>query len=368
MKNFIDQRNMKRSNAADVFNLIRESGRLTRREIADTLGMSWGAVSTITSRLIEEAYIVEVKGGAGAAKGRIPSYLEVNGDEHFAIGVDINRSGLSAVLVNLKSNVLGRWHAEADFSKREILTRDITDFVNLVLGHTDGHRIRCIGVAMQGVVDSARGISYSLPGCKDWNSIDIASILRDRFGIPVYIEHDPNCILYAAKSDFSEDTLLIRIDKGIGMAATLGGRIMAKSGILEVGHTCVVRGGRPCMCGQSGCLEQYASIRGMAKASGMEFSCLAEAASGGDAEANEYFDEMARYLAYVIGNVSHLLCIDDVLLCGDMCNYRALFLNKLTQNLAVFADSVRISFTDVENAPLGAVMIAIDRSLGQIDI
>ncbi len=368
MKNFIDQRNMKRSNAADVFNLIRESESITRREIADTLGMSWGAVSTITARLLEEEYIIEVKGGSTSSKGRTPSYLQVNGEEHFAVGVDINRTGLSAVVVNLKNHVLCRWQAEADFSGREVLTESIIDFIRAVLEHTEGHRVRCIGVAMQGVVDSVSGISYSLPGCKDWKSIDIAGIIRDSFGIPTYIEHDPNCILYASKTDFSEDTLLLRIDKGIGMAATLGGRIMAKSGILEVGHTCVVRGGRPCMCGQNGCLEQYASMRGLAKASGMDFPQLAQAAADGDEKAVVYFTEMARYLAYVISNVSHLLCIGDVLLCGDMCKYSHLFLDKLTSNLAENAPDVKISFTQVENAPLGAVMIAIDRSLEQIEI
>jgi len=368
VKNFIDQRNMKQSNAAEVFNLIRENGKMTRREIADTLDISWGAVSTIASRLIEEKYLVEVKGDAVLAKGRTPFCLEVNGDEHFAVGIDVNRSGLSAVLVNLKNRVLGKWAAEADFSSRELLTNGVTDFISEVLEHAEGHRVRCIGVAMQGVVDSEKGISYSLPGCKDWESVNLAELIRDKFGIPVYIEHDPNCILYASVSDSSEDTLLLRIDKGIGMAATLGGRILAKSGILEVGHTCVVRDGRPCMCGRHGCLEQYASMRGIEKASGMEFSRLAEAARNGDAKASEYFNEAAKYLAYVISNVSHLLCAYNVLLCGDMCGYRDLFADKLTGILANSAPNVKVSYTDVENAPLGAVLIAIDRSLEQIDI
>ena len=36
--------------------------------------------------------------------------------DDFAIGVDINRSGLSAVIVNLKNHIIGRLSAEADFS------------------------------------------------------------------------------------------------------------------------------------------------------------------------------------------------------------------------------------------------------------
>ena len=61
MKKFINQKDMKQSNTADVFGLIRKNGRMTRRQIADKTEMSWGAVSTITARLIEEGYISEVK-------------------------------------------------------------------------------------------------------------------------------------------------------------------------------------------------------------------------------------------------------------------------------------------------------------------
>ena len=359
---------MKRSNAADVFNLIRERGSLTRREIADLLGMSWGAVSTITARLIEEEYVVEVKGDSSAAKGRTPYCLEVNGEEHFAVGVDVNRSGLSAVLVNLKNDVLGRWTNEADFSSRETLTSGIISIVAQALGFAGDHRVRCIGVAMQGVVNSGTGISYSLPGCRDWDSIDVSALIRSAFSIPTYIEHDPNCILYASRQNSAQDRILLRIDKGIGMAATLGGQMLSKSGLFEIGHTCAVPNGRPCMCGRSGCLEQYVSMRGLAKASGVEFSDLAQAARQGDASAKAYFDEMAIYLARAIANVSQLLCVENIILCGDMCEYGDLFLDKLLSNLRDSSSGVSISFADVGNAPLGAALIAIDRSLDKIDI
>ena len=368
MKNFIDQRNMKRSNAADVFNLVRERGRLTRREIADLLGMSWGAVSTITARLIDEEYLVEVKGDPSAAKGRTPFCLEVNGEEHFAVGVDVNRSGLSAVLVNLKNHIIGRWTREADFSSRDTLTGDILSIVREALEAAGDHRVRCIGVAMQGVVDSGTGISYTLRGCRDWENINVSELIGSALGIPTYIEHDPNYILYASRQNTAEDRILLRIDKGIGMAATLGGRILTKSGLFEIGHTCAVPDGRPCMCGRRGCLEQYASMRGLAKASGMDFPKLAEAARGGEMSAMTYFDEMAAHLAHAIANASRLLCVENIILCGDMCRYDDLFLDKLIGTLRDYSANVSISFSDVGNAPLGAALIAIDRSLDKIDI
>ena len=61
MKNYIDQKDMKELNAADVFSLVKSRGALTRKQIAERLGMSWGAVSTITAQLVEEGYLCEKK-------------------------------------------------------------------------------------------------------------------------------------------------------------------------------------------------------------------------------------------------------------------------------------------------------------------
>ncbi|MBQ9070129.1 MAG: ROK family transcriptional regulator [Clostridia bacterium] len=368
MKKFIDQQNMKQSNAADVFNLIRESGKMTRRDIEKQLGMSWGAVSGICARLIDEEYVSEVKKDLPTAKGRTPSYLEVNSAEHFAIGIDVNRAGLSAVLVNLKNHIIGRWTADSDFSSSSILTESVISLIERITESLGSHRIHCIGIAMQGVVDSESGISYSLPGICGWKTLDVVTPIRKRFEIPTYIEHDPNCILYASKSDFTKDTMLLRIDNGIGMAATLNGKIIAKSGIFEIGHTTAVRGGRPCMCGRRGCLEQYVSMRGIEKASYLEFSRLAELAREGDEKCIGYFDEMAEHLGLCISNTARLISLNDVILCGSICEYSDLFLEKLTSYVSENNSDVKISFTDVENASFGAALIAIERSLEQIDV
>ena len=368
MKKFIDHQNMKQSNAADVFNLIREGEKITRRDIERILGMSWGAVSGICAKLIDEEYVSEVKKASSSSKGRTPSYLEVNSDEHFAIGIDVNRSGLSAVLLNLKNEIIGRWHGKADFCSSAILTESILSLLESIIKTLGNQRVHCIGIAMQGVVDIEAGISHSLPGLCDWETLDIVTPIRERFGISAYIEHDPNCILYASKTNFAKDTMLLRIDNGIGMAATLNGEIISKSGIFEIGHTTAVKNGRPCACGKRGCLEQYVSMRGIEKASGEEFSHLSDLAKQGDKKALSYFDEMAEHLALSISNAARLLYIDEVFLCGGICEYRDLFFDKLTAHLKENGFATGISFTDVENASLGAALIAIERSLEQISI
>ena len=87
---------MKQANAADILFLIRECGQITRKQIEALTGLSWAAVSGITARLIEHGYITECKSAQSTGAGRTPFQLEINGADHFVIGLDVNSSGLRA--------------------------------------------------------------------------------------------------------------------------------------------------------------------------------------------------------------------------------------------------------------------------------
>ena len=369
MKKFINQKDMKLTNTADVFDLIRKSGRITRRQIADKTNMSWGAVSTITAQLIEDGYILEVKSDEGGV-GRTPYYLEVNGDVHFSLGIDVNNTGLRAVLVNLKNETVESISESADFSDRDTLMRHICSFTERALELAAERHVICIGLAMQGIVDSKNGISISLSDCKGWENVPLTYILSERFGLPVFIEHDPNCILYAISAPLRKDTMLVRIDRGIGMAVMLGGKIIDKPGIFELGHTVVDPDGDECLCGRHGCLEMYASQSGLERRSEMSFASLTERAKNGDADAKKHFVIMARHLSYAISNVAHLLGIKNIILCGDMCDCKELFFEDFIKYNKLYdpKGSLELSFSDVSNAALGAAMISTRITLKEIEI
>ena len=368
MNKFINQKDMKQTNAADVFGLIRKSGRITRRQLADKTQLSWGAVSTITARLIEDGYIVEVKSEEGGV-GRTPYYLEVDGSRRFSLGIDINSSGLRGVLVNLKNEEVASISDVADFSSRESLIEGICGFTEKALEMAGERQVICIGVAMQGIVDSGNGISLSLAGCRGWDDVPLAYILENKFSLPVHIEHDPNCILYAIQGTPRRDTALVRIDNGIGMAVMLGGKIIDKPGIFELGHTVVDPEGRECTCGRRGCLELYATRGGIERLTGESFASLAERAEGGDADARCHFSIMARHLAYAVSSIAHLLSLDSVVLCGDMCNKKELFFGEFVGYKKLYdpKDSFEVSFADVGNAALGAAMLATRTALKRIN-
>ena len=370
MKKYINQLDMKMANAADIFALIRKREKITRKEIEAETGFSWGAVSTITAQLIEKNYIREFKLKAKCGAGRTPSYLEVNGDDFFVLGVDINISGFKAVVVNLKNNVSESFFRKVLFTDKESLLCEIVDFIGNTLSFLKNKKIIGIGIAMQGLVDAKNGISVNIPHCRDWESVPLAQIIQDKFEIPVFIEHDPDCVLYSVQAeDICKDAILLRVDEGIGMSVLIDGKIFNRQGAFEIGHTVAVPDGVLCSCSKQGCLEAYASENGMARLAGKSFENLVKMAKDGDEESLKLFSDMAKHLAVAISNMSCILCIDKIVLCGDMWKYKDLFYDEFLYKVKLISgkSSVEFSFIDVENAAIGAALIAIERSIKIID-
>ena len=61
MKKFIDLDDMVNANSAYVLNLIYTSGGISRREISEKSGLSWGGTTKIVNRLLENGYVREEK-------------------------------------------------------------------------------------------------------------------------------------------------------------------------------------------------------------------------------------------------------------------------------------------------------------------
>ncbi len=370
MKKFINQQDMKEMNAADVFSLVKSRGALTRKQIAEKLDISWGAVSTITSLLIEEGYLEEKKATSDGAAGRIPSYLEVSRDRYFTIGLDVNDMGLRAVLCDLRGDVVEEYSSGGEFSDKSALIEGIYSLLDSIMAKLGERKLISIGIAMQGVVNAESGISIRIPGREDWENVPLAEMISQRYGAPTILEHDPNCILFAARRGKVKDTLLVRADHGIGMALLLGGRIIDKPGIFELGHTVVVPDGLECNCGKRGCLDQYASIRGIKARSGKKFHVLVSDADIGDEFSLGFLNDAAKHLAFAISNAAFLLNVDRVVLCGRLFEHKELFFDEFLNQYQHFSggEMPKFSFADANAAPHGAALIAMGTVLRKISI
>lgn len=351
MKQFVGQNTMRRVNCANMLELIRSCGPLTRRQIEAATGLSWGGVTNVVNRLIGAGYIIERKSDSSGASGRTPSVLELNGEDHFALGVDVNDTGLSACVVNLKGDVLTECAAPADFSAPDAVLMCLQNFIRQTLEKYSDRHILSIGISMQGEVDGRNGLSVRLPQCPGWQNVPLKALIEETFGLETIIAHDPDCMLnsYLSRSE-DENVVLLRLDRSVGMAAALRGKILYGSGLWEAAHMIVDPAGPLCRCGSRGCLETYVRACGVGKTVSLAA-----------------MKTLAGPLSSAVLTLIRLFRPQTMVLCGELMKYQEHFWKP-------FADAVEktgvdiCTVADARSAMEGAALLAVKQAIRQIEI
>lgn len=132
------------------------------------------------------------------------------------------------------------------------------------LGHFEA-----AGVAVPGVLDRVRGAVVQSPNLTAWNGYALADALCTALGVPIVLENDANAAAVGearcGAPPRRRDFLLTTLGTGVGGGIVLAGELYIGPGGMagEVGHVLAEPGGRPCGCGNRGCVETVASVQGM---------------------------------------------------------------------------------------------------------
>jgi len=175
-----------------------------------------------------------------------------------AIGVDVGGTKILAGVVSREGSVGRTVEVPTPIDGQEPLLRELDRVVEGLLGQG----VVAIGVGVPMNLDRRTGIglgAVNLP----LRSLDLASRLRSRFGIPVAVENDGNAIALAewrvGAGQGVTDLVALALGTGVGGGVILDGRLYR--GWAELGHVVVVADGPPCQgsCHGHGHLEAVAS-------------------------------------------------------------------------------------------------------------
>lgn len=371
MKRYMTQENQRHNSISEILRYIVEHKAATRREIERETGFSWGSVSEISAQLLESGYITEEKDTRKTGAGRTGYILKPRGDKIASVGIDVNRTALSAQVVGFDGAV--KHSVSKPFecvTQRQVLSAAIELCEEMLVFCGDKLRVMCIGVAFQGLLDRANGVSVRFPIEGDWIACSIKQIFEDRFGIYTYLEHDPKCMLIAKSAESRErekSLMLVRIDGGIGMSVMQDGRILDDTEKLELGHMLAVYHGLECSCGRRGCLEAYASIDGISRRCQKSFDELLKSKE----KYKEVFDEAAYHLGVALHNAAMLFYPERMILTGKFTHYAAAELEILDKIKEIFYELEeyegrrKIDITVEENisAAYGAAINAVNSAI-----
>ncbi|MBA4494351.1 ROK family protein [Paenactinomyces guangxiensis] len=366
-------------NRSIIFDTIRELGPISRIEIAKKTGVSPTTVTSAVSELIAEGLVIEVGMGQSSG-GRKPILLKFDPNGRFLIGVCITHTYISMAEMNLEAEVRRKRLISFSGKTGRDLIEYILDSIQLFM---DGcHDLRnCLGISLivPGIVDSDQGRIVYNSKLKLQN-IPFKKMVEQRFDLKAYLDNDTNSIAMAEKlfGSFKQykNLIYIMIGDGIGAGIIINDSIYRghRGGAGEFGHTITDRGGARCECGNSGCLENYASWHAIYSriltAIGRGNSTLMlELAKGdllqitpkifnyalkqGDTLALDIIEEIAIHLSIGICNIINLMDPEVVILGGELVEQNPLLLEMINQQISQKAMNAKKSKAMVYPASLG---------------
>ncbi len=182
----------------------------------------------------------------------------------YSIGIDIGGTRIAIAAVSADYRILVRHEMPTEAEKG--FDRTVARIADAMTSlRQPGEGASAIGIGCAGPVDSRSGMinnPYTLGG---WNRCDIVTPLRERFGVPVYLENDADAAAFgeclAGAGRGFDPVVMLTFGTGVGGAAVVDGRIYrgASGEHPEIGHILVAPDGPKCYCGAGGCLESIAS-------------------------------------------------------------------------------------------------------------
>jgi glucokinase len=294
------------------------------------------------------------------------------------IGIDVGGTKTAGGVVDPSGRVLAQ--ARTDTPADPDRARDV--LVGMVRELAAAHPVGAVGIGVAGWVDADRATMRFAPHLP-WRDEPLRDRVAAALDLPVVVENDANAAAwaehrYGAGRAGGDPMLLVAVGTGVGGGFVAGGALLrgAHGCAGEPGHQVVVPDGRPCGCGRSGCLEQYASgealvrsVRAGAAGDPVAAARLRElagdpdlitgplvetAARAGDPLARAAFGEVGRWLGLGLANLVLLLDPGLLVIGGGVAEAGELLLGPAREcYLQVLGERGRLPVAPVRSALLG---------------
>jgi glucokinase len=213
-----------------------------------------------------------------------------------------------------------------------------------LVGRLDPSGRAAVGLAAAGVLDAHAGLVRESPNFPLWRDFPLGRDLASATGRRVTLENDANAVILGEArygvAQGRRSVIGYTLGTGVGGGLVLDGRLYrGERGMAgELGHVTVEPEGRPCNCGNRGCLERYAGQGGL-HLSAVESPLIAPLiddprdtprqlltlATGSaqipqevSAAARAVFERAGRYLGQATAALVHTLDVTTIVLAGGI--------------------------------------------------
>lgn len=246
--------------------------------------------------------------------------------------------------------------------------------------------VKAVAVSATGQIDSEKGIvSGTCGNIANWENVKIKEAFEKKYNLKTCVVNDANCVALGEKwiggAKNCKHAIILTIGTGVGGGIIVDGKILlGERGYGgELGHFGIDKNGRKCTCGNTGCLEQYASTTALIRSVREYFeqndsSFLENHVINGitvfemakrNKDIVNILDGWIADTAYGITSLVHIFNPEIVLLGGGISNEKEMFIDKVREKVLCsvmknFGKNLKIQGASLKNNAglIGAVYYA----------
>jgi N-acetylglucosamine repressor len=393
MQRKVDNRGMREINRTIVLDIIRQSQRISRTDLARRSALTKPTVSAIVEELMREGVVHEVGFSETASTGGRPArLLELNGQSAAYVGVHFGVRRTAVAVADARGVI--RAIVDQPSIKRAP-DKSLAAFVTLLdealtAAQVPRARVQSLGVAVPGPVEHATGTCVVSPNL-GWHDVPVRDILVEKLGLPVVVYNEAHAAAVAeGRVGAAEEVasfVWLYVGSGVGSGIVVDRELSVGSRGFggEIGHCAVVADGRVCGCGRRGCLETVASTTAIARAARdalagaepttlrgarpLDAAAVVEAAREGDKVARAIVADVAEHLGKGISYLINILDPEMIVVGGSVADARQALFGPLEESVArhaIEARGVRIVPSTLGSRAelVGAVLLGMDHVRG----
>lgn len=257
------QSSISENNRSRILQYLYHNGICSRAQIAKAIKLTPAAITKITAKLLAQG-IIEETGDMEGDKNRRSIGLNLNCAKYHIVGVKFARSLVQIAVFDLKCNrILLTDLPTVNEEHIHDTVEHTRETINQLLKNDP--EIVAIGMAVPGPYLKDEGRTALVSSMQGWRQINFIKEFSNAFGVPAFVEQDARAGALAQflfDPELSEGSLAYYLlGEGIGLGVIDNGSIYygELGTATEIGHVSIDVNGRPCDCGNIGCLERYCS-------------------------------------------------------------------------------------------------------------
>ena len=228
-----NQTYVKHCNIQTVLHILEEHQPVSRTEMVRLTEMSPTSITRIINALINLGLIYETNSRPKNSRGRKAINLCVKQDGIYTMGVFITYDRIRTCIMDYGNHML--YSDVMQLEKRYYDVEELAELTRIMYDATPHHVVhdwKCVcavGVACAGIVDTERGIVVKSEQM-GWENVNLVEVFSRVLNLPVWLENDVKSCLVGEKArrglSDDTDTAYLMVGTGVGVAATVGGKVM----------------------------------------------------------------------------------------------------------------------------------------------